>query len=127
MTADSEVKIQKLFRFQDMDIWKKAMEIGDQLLDVADNLEHRKLFRFSEQLRAAALSISNNIAEGSGSDSPKDFAHFLNMAKRSAFENANMVMAFSRRGLLDEAWCQQTLQALAEECRMISGFIKALK
>jgi four helix bundle protein len=55
------------FRFQDLEIWKLAIEIGDVLLDIADELEKKHLYKFSEQLRDAALSISNNIAEGSGS------------------------------------------------------------
>jgi len=50
----------KLFRFQDLQIWKKAIEIGEILLDIADELEQKKLFRFAEQIRGAALSISNN-------------------------------------------------------------------
>ena len=53
------------FRFQKLEIWKKAIEIGHKLLDVADILEKRKLYRFAEQVRGASLSISNNIA---GSD-----------------------------------------------------------
>jgi len=68
------------FRFQDLEIWQKAIEIGDRLLDIADELEEQKKFRFAEQLRRAALSISNNIAEGSGSDSDRQFAQFLNFA-----------------------------------------------
>jgi four helix bundle protein len=55
------------FRFQDLKIWQLAIEIADELFDIADELDKRRLFRFAEQLRAAGLSMSNNIAEGSGS------------------------------------------------------------
>jgi len=55
-----EGSMDKLFRFQDLQIWKKAIEIGEILLDIADELEQKKLFRFAEQIRGAALSISNN-------------------------------------------------------------------
>lgn len=68
------------FRFQNLDIWKKAVEIGMELFDIADELDKRHLFRFAEQLRAAGLSMSNNIAEGSGSYSKKEFNQFLNVA-----------------------------------------------
>ena len=61
------------FRFQNLDIWKKAIEIGMELFDIADELDKRHLHRFAEQLRAAGLSMSNNIAEGSGSISKKEF------------------------------------------------------
>ncbi|WP_205940794.1 four helix bundle protein [Pedobacter paludis] len=40
--------------------------------------------QIAEQLNGAALSISNNIAEGSGSVSNKEFTHYLNIAHRSA-------------------------------------------
>ena len=49
-----------LFRFQDLEIWKKAIEIGNKLFDIADELERKRLFRFAEQVRAAGLSMSNN-------------------------------------------------------------------
>jgi four helix bundle protein len=92
----------KLFRFQEFEIWKKAISIGGKLLNIADDLENRRLYRFAEQVRGASLSISNNIAEGSGSSSNKEFANFLNIAKRSAFENANMVIVFEKRGLISK-------------------------
>jgi len=117
----------KLFRFQDLEIWKKAIEIGDNLFDIADDLEKKKLYRFAEQVRGAGLSISNNISEGSGSYSKKEFAQFLNIARRSTFENANMVIVFERRGLIDNTTKQDLLKDLEEECKMISGFIKSLR
>ena len=115
------------FRFQKLEIWKKAIEIGHELLEVADHLEKRKLYRFAEQVRGASLSISNNIAEGSGSNSKKDFAHFLNIARRSAFENANMVIVFHQRGLIGQDECDLLLKELDEVSRMITGFSRSLK
>ena len=55
------------FRFEQLDIWKESIEISEVLFDYADNADKKKLFKFAEQLRAAVMSISNNIAEGSGS------------------------------------------------------------
>lgn len=117
----------KMFRFQELEIWKKAIDIGNRLLDIADELEKRKLYRFAEQVRGASLSISNNTAEGSGSNSKAEFANFLNIAKRSAFENANMVIVFEKRGLISPETMEILLKDLEQECRMIAGFIKSLK
>ena len=118
---------EKLFRFQGLEIWKRAVEIGNKLLDIADDLEKRRLFRFAEQMRGASLSISNNIAEGSGSNSKAEFARFLNIAKRSAFENANMAIVFEKRGLISTQTMESLLADLEQECRMITGFIRSLK
>jgi four helix bundle protein len=125
--SKNEKKSDKMFRFQNLEIWKKAIEIGNKLMDIADDLEQRKLYRFAEQVRGASLSISNNISEGSGSSSKKEFANFLNIAKRSAFENANMAIVFEKRGLITSASKDELLNDLEEECKMISGFIRNLK
>jgi four helix bundle protein len=65
------------FRFQDLKIWQLATEIALELFDIADYLEERKLYRFADQLRGSGMSMSNNIAEASGSDSKKEFKNFL--------------------------------------------------
>ncbi len=80
------------FRFQDLEIWQIAIEVADKLFDIADELEKKRLYRFAEQLRGAGMSMSNNIAEGSGSNSDKEFCHYLNIAHRSTFENANILI-----------------------------------
>jgi four helix bundle protein len=48
------------FRFQDLEMWQLAIEIADELFDLADELEKKRLYRFAEQLRAAGMSMSNN-------------------------------------------------------------------
>ena len=115
------------FRFQDLQIWQFAVEILDELLDIADLLENKKLYRFAEQLRGAALSISNNIAEGSGSTSNKDFSNFLNFAHRSTFEIANIIIILNRRKLISDEKLNNILVKLDKECRMITSFKKTLK
>ena len=75
------------FRFENMEIWERAINIGRSLFSIANELEEKRLYRFAEQLRGAGLSMSNNIAEGSGSHSKKEFKQFLNIARRSTFEN----------------------------------------
>lgn len=114
------------FRFQDLEIWKLAIEIADQLFDIADELEKKHLFRFAEQLRGAGMSMSNNIAEGSGSEWKKEFKNFLNVARRSAFENANILILLNRRKLIDDDVVEKPLDKLDKECRMITNFKKTL-
>jgi len=87
----------------------------------------RKHFRFGEQLRAATLSITNNIAEGSGSDSDDDFSNFLNFSRRSVFEVANMLMLFARKGYFNEAVINPLLAELQEQSKMILAFRRTLK
>ncbi|NUM79640.1 four helix bundle protein [bacterium] len=114
------------FRFQDLEIWKMSIEIADKLFDIADSIEQKKLYRFSEQLRGAGLSMSNNIAEGSGSNSKKEFIYFLNVARRSTFENANILMVLRKRKIVEDNLLQNLLTDLDHLCRKITNFQRSL-
>jgi len=115
------------FRFQNLEIWKQAAVLNRECFEQADQLEKKRLYRFAEQLRAAALSITNNIAEGSGSSSNADFANFLNIARRSVFETANMLLLLAENLYLDAASTAPLLLELEEISRMITSFKKSLK
>jgi four helix bundle protein len=115
------------FRFQDLRIWQLAIEIADELFDIADALDKRGLHRFAEQLRGAGMSMSNNIAEGSGSSSKKEFKQFLNVARRSTFEDANILILLQRRDLITKESMERLLNKLDSLCRQITSFQGSLK
>ena len=116
-----------LFRFEDLNIWMDSIELTDKLFDIADRAENKKLFRFAEQLRGAGMSISNNIAEGSGSFSDKEFSQFLNIARRSTFECANIIVILNRRKLIDSSEKNRIFGELAQLSGKITNFRKSLK
>lgn len=97
----------KLFRFEDLEVWQRAADLAYEVGNVADALEERRRYRYAEQLRSAAISISNNIAEGSGSSSSAEFRNFLNFARRSTFECASMVSMFRRQQLVSDEVAQR--------------------
>jgi len=115
------------FRFMDLEIWQDAIEIGASLFEIADKLETRRLYRFAEQLRGSGLSMSNNIAEGAGSNSKREFSSFLNIARRSTFENANVMIVMEKQKLLDEGEVTILLQKLDQLCRKITNFQRTLR
>jgi len=114
------------FRFMDLDIWKESITLNDQLFDLADALSDAKSYRVAEQLRGASLGISNNIAEGSGSFSSKDFANFLNIARRSVFETANISFVAYRRKFIGKEKLDQILNDLELLSKKITNFRKSL-
>jgi len=115
------------FRFQDLTIWQLAIDIAQELFDIADDLEKKKLYRFAEQLRGAGMSMSNNIAEGSGSTSKREFIQFLNMARRSTFENANILILLNKRDYIPQIDLDRLLDSLDYLCRKITNFQTTLK
>lgn len=114
------------FKFQSLEVWQLSIALTDNLLDIADRLSDSKKYRFAEQLNGAALSISNNIAEGSGSVSNKEFAHYLNIAHRSVFENANILVVLEKRKLISDIELIQYLEELDKLARKLTNLRKYL-
>ena len=116
-----------MFRFENLEIWKRSIEATDRLFDLADLIEARHYYRFADQLRGASLSISNNIAEGSGSISKRDFIKFLNYSHRSIFETVNMLTIAARRKYIDCNEMISLTNELEEISKMVSGFSHSLQ
>lgn len=104
------------FRFEDLEIWQLARSLALKLHKLAEDLDKRRLYRYAEQLRAAGLSLTNNIAEGSGSTHFREFQQFLNIARRSLFEDASMLMVFESLGLFKAG----DIDSLLIDCDMLS-------
>ena len=115
-----------MFRFEGLEIWNRSIRLTDQLFDVADHIHEKHHFRLAYQLRGSALSISNNIAEGSGSSSRKDFQVFLNYAHRSIFESVNMIMIAHRRKFISQTQLVEIKDELEVISKMVSAFSKTL-
>jgi len=114
------------FRFEDLEIWQLARQLAVKFHREAEKLDQRKLYRYAEQLRAAGLSLANNIAEGSGSVHPAEFKQFLNISRRSVTEDASMVLVFESLCLLTEKEANELLEDCDKLSRKITSFSRTL-
>ncbi len=71
------------FRFEDLEIWQLAIEIAEILFDIPTSYIRKNYCALQNSCEGVAISMPNNIAEGSGSTSKKEFIQFLNFARRS--------------------------------------------
>jgi len=83
-------------RFEDTPVWQAAADLAAAIFDW---VEHR-LFRgkgdLADQLQRAALSISNNIAEGFERGTTNELIQFLYYARGSAGEVRSMLRVMER-------------------------------
>jgi four helix bundle protein len=115
------------WRFEDLEIWQDARDLAVTFHALAARLDERRLYRYAEQLRAAGLSISNNIAEGSASPHRAEFQQFLNIARRSLFEDASMLLVFEQMAIVESRESQPLLVRLDTLSRKISAFSRTLR
>ena len=72
--------------FHNLLIWKRSHQLTLEVYKVSQSFPKEELFGLTSQIRRAVSSVPINIAEGSGRNSNKDFAHFLQIAIGSASE-----------------------------------------
>ncbi len=116
---------ERFFRFERFDAWRRAIEFADKMFEVADRPPQRYQFSLGEQLRRAALSVANNLAEGSGRDNPKEERYFYEIAKGSVYEVVNLLVLLSKRGYLSREEYKVFYDEGDELAAMISGAIKS--
>jgi four helix bundle protein len=104
------------FRFEDLEIWQLSRSLAVKITQASGRSRQEATLSLCKQLRAAGLSLTNNIAEGSGSVHSREFKQFLNIARRSLFEDTSMLMVFESLGLFDSA----EIDGLLTDCDMLS-------
>lgn len=73
-------------KFEDLPIWQEARALAKEMYRITSNEPFSKDFRFCGQIRAAAGSIMDNIAEGFEKENNKEFIQFLYISKGSCGE-----------------------------------------
>ena len=106
--------------FEDLDVWKDARQ---QVTKIYDITTHSKDFAFNDQIRRAAMSVMNNIAEGFERGSRKEFAHFANIAIASCGEVRSMLYLAEDLNYLEAAPAAR----LRDEASQLSRRLGALR
>jgi four helix bundle protein len=84
-------------RFEELPVWRSAAELFDRTDDFIDHAPPRMRHSFRDQLERAALSVSNNIAEGFERGTTNELLAFLYIARGSAGEVRSMLLVAARR------------------------------
>ncbi len=85
------------FKFENLIIWQKAMEMGEDMNMLADKFPNKELYNLSSQIRSAADSIALNITEGSIGQSNPEFKRFMGYSIRSLAEVVTCLHKARRR------------------------------
>lgn len=86
--------------FEKLEIWQEAVELAVRVYDL---FRPCRDFEFRAQIQKAAVSVSNNIAEGYERSSNADFIRFLDIARGSCGEVRSQAYLAERLKLLVEA------------------------
>jgi four helix bundle protein len=117
----------KIERFEDLKCWKAARELVKEVYTLSDTGKLAKDFDTRSQFRKAALSSMNNIAEGFGRFSRKDFVRFLDTAQSSVLEVQSMLYVLSDLDYLSNDKVDLLRIKTDETKNLILGLIRYLR
>jgi four helix bundle protein len=117
----------KYFRFEDLEIWKEAISIATELFRIANELDEKKLWRFSGQIRGVGMSIPNNISESTGTNMIKEQKQLLRYSKRECFEAANILVILHNEKLIAIERKEQLYARLSKLSSRIQNYSDSLK
>ncbi len=114
-------------QFEDLEVWQSAIELAEEIYILCWNSQElKKDFSAMDNIKRAATSVSNNIAEGFEYNSNRQFIRFLKFSKGSAGETRSQLHLFKRINYITH----EEHKCLTEKCmnisKSISGFIKYL-
>ena len=103
-------------RFEELRIWQMARELCQEVYLHTETQPWKTDTRFVQQIRAAAGSVMDNIAEGFERDGNKEFIQFLYVAKGSCGEVRSQIIRASDTNSLSNGCPRVRLSARLSPC-----------
>lgn len=90
------------FKFENLDIWKLACEYADEAHTLIKSFPLDEKLSLTGQLNRSTSSIPDNIAEGSGATTVRDFSNYLQVSIKSVYESVSQLYRAWRRGYITD-------------------------
>ncbi|MFP3913806.1 MAG: four helix bundle protein [Actinomycetota bacterium] len=96
--------------FRRLHVWHEAVDTAVSIYRATENLPAAEEYGLRAQMRAAAVSVSSNIAEGCGRPGRGDMARFLGIAIGSVCELQSQLLIAQHLGILADAEMEDPLR-----------------
>jgi len=119
----------KYKRFEDLPVWNAAIDLAVQVYALTSGSHFGSQRSLRDQLERAAVSVSNNIAEGFERGTNNELLAYLYIARGSAGEVRSMLCLLDRLPLFHESDIEiRSLKQKAESCsRQLKAWAQSLQ
>lgn len=119
----------KYRRFEDLPVWNAAIDLAVEVHALTSKPEFASHHGLRDQIERAAVSVSNNIAEGFERGTNNELLMFLYISRGSAGEVRSMLCLFERLPLSVKLMEEiRATKLRAESCsRQLRAWIKSLQ
>jgi len=111
-----------MHNFRELKIWQKSRDFVKEVYTITAKFPDQEKYVLVSQINRSVISISANIAEGSGRKGSKDFQRFLDIAIGSALELESQLIIANDLGYLNNESLSSLTFKIQEIQKMIRGF-----
>ena len=112
-------------RFRKLKVWEKAVDFIESIYRSTAVFPKEEMYGLTNQIKRSAVSIALNIAEGSGTESDKEFNRYLTIALSSAYEVMCGIELAKRLQFIKDDESSELLKNVDEVSAMITGLKKS--
>jgi four helix bundle protein len=105
----------KYSRFEELPVWNAAIELAVQIYHLSSRPAFKNRYSIRDQIERAAVSVSNNIAEGFERGTTQELLTFLYIARGSCGEVRSMLCLLERLRVFDDLKFEISNLKLASE------------
>ena len=109
------------FAFEDLIVWQKSVTMVKDIYKLSNTFPKDEKYGIVSQIRRSALSVSSNLAEGSGKMTTKDKANYTSIAFGSLMETMNLLIISKEVEFIDSKILDKFRTQIAEIARMLTS------
>jgi len=113
-------------RFEELEIWKLARKICDEIYQVSISTPLHKDYKLNNQIKSSSGSIMDNIAEGFERDGNREFNQYLSISKGSCGETRSQLYRVLDREYIEHEKFDDLLDQTLTLSKKISAFMSYL-
>ena len=110
-----------MFAFEKLVVWQKSVIMVKEVYQLTKQFPKEEKYGIISQIRRSALSVSCNLAEGSGKISNKDKANYTTIAFGSLMETMNLLILASEVEMMTKERVDVFRIQISEISRMLSS------
>jgi len=115
-----------MHNFKDLKVWQKSIELAVEVYKATSLFPNDEKYGLISQMKRCSVSISSNIAEGSGRGSDIQFKHFLTISQGSAYELETQLIISNRLKLIDDKLAANLIEKTTEIQKMVYSLGKSI-
>ncbi|WP_298148457.1 four helix bundle protein [Flavobacterium sp.] len=112
--------------FEEFEVYKKGVVLAKEIFSLCNTENFKNEIGFSNQIKRAVVSITNNIAEGAEYNNNRQLIRYLRIAKGSCGEVKSMLILAVELELCERNAIQNAQDLTNEIATHLSNFIKYL-